>query len=479
MQPDHVSGEQPQPEPSPRSAQPGFWRRVFGGGGEGGGSQPAEAGAGAELVLAGPEAPARNAPRRPTGRGPGTQGGGKRDAAEQERFSRAAMIRRERLAKAIGERVEEVIQTKMETGEEKLVRVSQSFQEVRTLLGAIGRNLDASAERSERIARALLTLPEAGARGQGTLERVLEVLRAQEGQGERGRELLQRIGEAIDGQAAGAQALLGRIASTLDEHSTQSDQEQALLVRIGEVLEGQRGATHALAESVQGVPQVLALARESQDAARERLLALREVKRELELQRDQRERLIEAVRESTDRCETRLHKLEEALTVATVQSRQDAGALRGALANVGERLVAQGKEESRREEERSVRLEEGLSRLARQMLEGNAVSAAAAASHDRAVERFRDAHGELLDVFQRAQHRTLSEMQRIQEEVSERADQLARRTRRTLVACAGALALVVGMGFALRATPAERRSAVVEASQADVVTALPASVPRR
>lgn len=467
------------------ASQPGFWRRVFGGGGEGGevaGSEAPQTGL-SEVTRAEPAE--HNRPRKPsrnpTGRPPTNRTGPKdkeSERAEQERFSRAAMIRRERLAKAIGERVEEVIQTKMETGEEKLVRVSQSFQEVRTLLGAIGRNLDASAERSERIARALLTLPEAGARGQETLERVLEVLRTQAGQGERGRELLERIGAAIDGQSAGAQTLLGRIAESLDEHSAQSDQEQALLVRIGEVLEGQTGVTTALAESVQGVPQVLALARESQDAARERLIALREVKVELELQRDQRERLISAVRESSERCEARLHKLEEALVVATVQSRQDAGALRGALAGVGERLVAQGKEEGKREEERAQRLEEGLGRLARQLLEGNAVNAAAAASHDRAVARFRDAHGELLDVFQRAQHRTLDEMQRIQEEVSERADQLAKRTRRTLVACAGALTLVVGLGFFWR-PGAGAPQAAADAPELRAGQTLPAGMARR
>lgn len=467
-EPEETQGDPAQPHP------PGFWRRMFGGGAGEPVASPSEpaAGTGAELDLAQP-AP-HNRPRKPSR-------SGKPDKAEQERFSRAAMIRRERLARAIGERVEEVIEARMETGEEKLARVSQGFQEVRVLLGAIGRNLDASAERSERIARALLTLPETGARGQELLERVLEVLRTLPEQGDRGRELLARIGEAIDGHAQEEQSLLTRIASALDDQTSQGQTEQAVLARIEDVLEGQSTSTRTLAEQVQGgVPQVLALARQSQDAARERLLALREVKAELELQRDQRERLIEAVRESGERCQERLGKLEEALAVATVQSRQDAGALRGALQGVGDRLVAQGKEESRREEERGGRLEEGLLRLARQLGEGNAVAASAAASHDRAVERFRDAHAELIETFQRTQHRTLSEMQRIQEEVSERADQLARRTRRTLVACAGALAIAVaaGVGLVRSGGPTPQRASRAEPGAVSGATVLPASVQR-
>lgn len=428
----------------------GFWRRMFGAADKPGD----EAAAPPEPDEIGPPRPAPIAAEvveRPTRRSRTRE----QEKAKQEQFSRAAMIRREKVAKAISERVEQVIQDRMETGEEKLARVAQSFQEVRTLLGAIGKNLDASSERSERIARALVSLPEAGQRGQELLERVVSLLATLPPQGERGQVLLERIGAAIEEQSSG---------------------EQELLLRIERVMEDQSAAARTLAEN--GVPQVLALARQGQDAAQERLLALREIETELCRQRDQRERLIAAVRESTERCDGRLVEISEALTLAAVQARQDAGSLRGSLERVADRLIQTEDEESRREEQRSLRLEQGLVRLARIMGEGQVATAAAAATHDRAVDRLHEAHLELMDALQQSQHRTLSEMQRIQEEVTERADLLARRARRTVVACAVALLAALGIGFVARTGSPARPSVANDERPAATTGVLPAGIAR-
>ena len=441
--------DQPETGATEEKQQPvGFWRRMFGGP-----EKPAEATGEAEPEELGPERIQAEVvePARPRRRSRTRE----EEQARQERFGHAAMIRREKMARAIGDRVEQVIQDRMETGEEKLARVAQSFQEVRTLLGAIGKNLDQSAERSERIARALVSLPEAGARGQELLERVVTLLATLPPQGERGQLILERIGAAIEEHGSGEQELLGRIERVLEEQSA---------------------AARTLAEN--GVPQVLALARQGQDAAQERLLALREIETELTRQRDQRERLIAAVRESTERCEGRLMEIHEALTLANVQARQDAGSLRGSLERVADRLIQTEDEESRREEQRSLRLEQGLVRLARILGEGQVANAAAAAAHDRAVDRLHDAHLELMDALQRSQHRTLSEMQRIQEEVTERADALARRARRTVVACACAVLLALGIGFVGRSgRPAEPRVAGEE-RPTSTTGVLPAGIAR-
>jgi hypothetical protein len=371
----------------------GFWRRMFGGGGKADALEEEEAEAVEALEALDEDdedddgemrrhAPAVNQPRKPRQT--------IFDKAEQEqrkRYARAAMVRRERMARAIGDRVEKVIMDRMESGEEKLTHVAGSFGEVRNVLGAIGRNLDDQGERSERIAEVLGQLPAA------------------------------------------------------------SEREQKILGQIARTLEGQSGSSRTVAESVQDVPQMLALVRDGQSNSKMRLEALREVKSELALQRDQRERLLSTFREHTERFEQRMGRLEEALVTGAAQARNDAESMRRALHDSTERVLEKSEEDAQREDDRTSKLRSGLHALSRQLQDQNTLAGAAVRNQGEAMTFFQDSHGEMLDALQRTQHRTLKEMKRIQEEVQERADSLAWRGRLTLVGAAGAIALTFALLF--------------------------------
>ncbi|MCO5166858.1 MAG: hypothetical protein M9894_10890 [Planctomycetes bacterium] len=488
-------------------AGPGFWRRVFGGPTRPEVKDLPAAAPEGELAPARPRAEGkRNAPRAP-----------KTDDEQQRRFARAAMLRRERLARAIGERVEQVLTDRIADGEQRLAAAQEGFAdgigEVGGLLRSIGKNLDHQADRGERVARILEGLPGASEREREALLEIARVVE-REGAGTQGglaavKDLLAEVGRGLDQQgeraartAAILEALpelarreaeaLDGVSLTLDHHGRgirdgvgalhealtsigrdldlQGDRaertariletlpdaarrEQESLDRVARVLEGQTGTQLQLAESVRDVPQVLALAREGQRAAEERLAALREVKHELELQRDQRAQLVEALRATSTRVEQRLVQLEAHLQQGSLQARADAEQVRLALEGVGARLAAQAREEAQREEARARRLEQGLVDVSRRLGESNVLQAAGLDGQRQTVVALQDAHTELMDVFQRAQSRALGEVQRIQDEAHRRAEHLAWRSRLALVGSAGLVALSVIFGVA-RPAPA-------------------------
>lgn len=364
----------------------GFWRRMFGGG-------KADEAADDDDVAEFDDdeddddgemrsSAARNQPRKPK-----QTLFDKAEAEQRKRYARAAMVRRERMARTIGDRVEKVILDRMETGDQKLEAVAGSFGEVRNVLGAIGRNLDEQGERSARIADVLGQLPAA------------------------------------------------------------SEREQKILGQIARTLEGQNGTSRTVAESVQDVPQMLAMVRDGQSQARQRLEAIHEVTSELALQRDQRERMIATYRETSQRFEEKMSRLEEAILSGAVQARNDADSLRRALEDNTERLLVKSEQDARREDERTSKIRSGLHELSRQLKDQNLLAGAAVRNQGEAMNFFQDSHGEMLDALQRTQNRTLKEMKRIQEEVQERADALAWRGRLTLVGAAGAIALTFALLF--------------------------------
>lgn len=518
------------PAPTDEAA-PGFWRRVFGGPTRPEVKDlPAEGPAG-ELAPARPRGEGkRNAPRAP-----------KTDDEQQRRFARAAMLRRERLARAIGERVEQVLTDRIADGEQRLAAAQEGFAEgigeVGGLLRSIGKNLDHQADRGERVARILEGLPGASERER---EALLEIARTveEQGAGTQGglaavKDLLAEVGRGLDAQGERAartatilEALpeavrreaeaLDGVSLTLDHHGRsirdgvgalhealtsigrdldlQGDRaertariletlpeaarrEQESIERVARVLEGQSGTQLQLAESVRDVPQVLALARDGQRAAEERLVVLREVRHELELQRDQQVQLVEALRTTTTRFEQRMVQLEAQLQQGASQARADAASVRLALEGVGERLAAQAREEGQREEARARRLEQGLGDVSRRLGESNVLQAAGINGQSQTLVALQDAHTELMDVFQRAQSRALGEVQRIQDEGHRRAEQLAWRSRLALVGSAGLVALAVIFGVARPAPVVVLPAATAEAER-PAVTTLPAGFPR-
>ena len=70
-----------------------------------------------------------------------------------------------------------------------------------------------------------------------------------------------------------------------------------------------------------------------------------------------------------------------------------------------------------------------------------------------ALEALQDAHIELMDAFQTAQSRAIGEVQRIHDETHRRAEQLAWRSRLSLVGSAGLVAVAVIFGFAQPSPP--------------------------
>lgn len=484
------------PAAQEEGAEGGFWKRMFGGGAKPDAKDlPAVAAPEpGELGPSRPKSPGRtekkkNAPRAP-----------KQDDEQQRRFARAAMLRRERLARTIGERVEQVIVDRIAQGEDRLVEAQEGMAygmgEVKGLLGSIGKNLDDQASRGERVARILEGLPGASERER---EALLEVARAIEDQGagtqgglEAVRSLLSQVGQGLDAQGARAERTakiletlpevarreteaLDGVALSLDHHGRglrdgleavhgtlsalgrdldlQGRREQETIEHVARVLEGQSGTQLALAESVRGVPQVLAIARDSQRAAEERLHALRDVKQELELQRDQRERMIETLRATSARFEERFVQLEVQLQLNAAQARADASNMRLTFEGIGERLAEQSRSEAVREEARARRIEQGLGDVSRRLGESNTLHAAGIASQGQALEALQDAHIELMDAFQTAQSRAIGEVQRIHDETHRRAEQLAWRSRLSLVGSAGLVAMAVFFGFAQASPP--------------------------
>jgi len=433
--------------------QLGFWRRMFGGGGDKKDDGPEDEAAERarrrrrEAVKKGAAARkrSRNQPRKP-----------KKtifDRAEEEqrkRYAQAAAARRERLAQAIGDRVEQAVVDRLDTGEQQLAHVMKpGFNEVRSLLGAIGRNLDGQNTVQERIAGVLEGLPAA------------------------------------------------------------SQREQETLGEIAQAISGHAGETRTVAQSVQDVPQVLALARAARDEANERLVAIRDLKSEMELQRDQRERMITTLQESVTRFDERIGHLEEAVQSSATQARHDAealrqsfetaiqttanqarndaeslrrtveevvsgqatqarndqAALRQAISDHTHHLARVSAEEGKREEMRHGRLEQGLQDLSRRLCEGNTLATAAVARQGDAMGLLQETHEELLDALQRAQNRTVGELRRIQDEVQERTDSLAWRGRMAIAGAVGAVALLFALFYGGgSAAPASAPGSVGEAT---------------
>jgi hypothetical protein len=474
---------------------PGFWRRLFGPGEKGEKGEPAAADEGDE-VGAGPALPVKNAPRplRAAPRPGASKPQGKQDEEQQRRYARAAMLRRERLAKTIGEKVEQVVLDRMAEGEARLATAQEGFLErmgdVKDLLGAIGANLDEQVDQGARVTRILEGLPGATERERAALVQVAGAIERQ-GAGTQGglaalQGLLAEVGRGLDAQgvraertarilealpevAGRAHEALAATHDTLDEHGRgiragvdavhtalagiardldqQGRQEREALEHVARALDDQGGTHLEVARAVSGLPEVVAIAREGRHAAEERLLALRGVKDELELQRDQRERLFEGRRQATLRFEERMVQLEARLEQGASQARADAGQLRLTLErSVGE-LTEQARGEAVREEQRTRRIEQGLSDVARKLGDTNALHAAGITAQGQALGRLQEAQGQLLDAFQRAQSRALGEVQRLHEEAQDKAEQVARRSRLALVASAGlvAIACVVGL----------------------------------
>lgn len=424
------------PEETPAGeAQPGFWRRVFGGSGpapkpEGDGPPPK-----AETEELGPakrpERPtAKNAPRAP------------KDDESQRRFARAAMLRREKLARAIGERVENVLLDRMAQGEQRLALaqegVSHTVGEVKGLLGAIGRNLDEQVGQGERVARILEQLPAAS----------------------------EREREAIDG-----------VALTIDHHGRGLrdgiELMHGALRTIERDLDVQNDAAERAARALETLPAVV-----HQEHEREHQ-ALVQVRRELEAQRDQRERMIETLRAVGTRFDERVLQLEARLDQNAAQARSDASTIRLALESVSERISAEARAQSASDSARTRRIEQGLGDVSRRLGESNALHAAGITSQNDAMARMHDTHAHLMDALQAAQSRALGEVQRLHDEATRRSEQAAWRSRLALVGSAGLVAIAFLVGFGRPASPVVIvPSATAPAAPSAAPTSLPAGFRR-
>jgi hypothetical protein len=239
--------------------------------------------------------------------------------------------------------------------------------------------------------------------------------------------------------------LLGAIGRNLDDQGTRAERMAAnleLLPQAAEnerlVLEGIAAQLEGQAASVEGVPEVVSLVRHGSQVAEQRLTVLRGLQTELETQREQGQQMLEVLRRSSAVFEDRMSSLEETILKGQVEARRDARELRDAVTRSAEALA----EESMRETQRSAHLLDGLRDMTARLSEGNAVAVAAARSQDKAVESYRDAHEEMVDMLVRSQNRTLAEMHRLEEDSQQRAEELARRSRVTLVGAAGFLAIL-------------------------------------
>lgn len=289
--PDHDPTETAQDDAHPEEPKVGFWRRMFGGGPTETEPEPdpgAEPETGASAEEEAPQTPARNKPR-------------KRqrtifDRAEEEqrkRYTRAASIRREKLAGAIGDRVERVIAERMETGEAKLAHATEAFQDMSVLLGAIGHNLDEQGQRSERMADTLERLPEIAEKEQQTLEAIAERLRDQ--------------AHSVEG--------VPEVVSLVRQGKSHAQKRLMALQGIQEEMALQRQQrSHVLDVLRQSAAQFEERMTDLEDAIQRSALASKSSAERLQrsIQRST-EQMVEQAREEERREEKRAHKLREGL----------------------------------------------------------------------------------------------------------------------------------------------------------------------
>lgn len=371
------------PQDSQQDDSPGFWKRMFGGSGEAEEAEPAPK--------------PQNTPRKRT-----KTIFDRAEAEQKKRYSKAASVRRDKLATAIGDRVEGVIAQQLEGGERRLAQVSTAFDDMNMLLGGIGRNLDLQDQRAERMARTLESLPKAAER-----ERIV----------------------------------LESIADKLEEQG----------------------------DAIEGVPEVVSLVKHGSKMAEERLFALKSLKGELELQREQRDQVLAVLRQSSLRFEERMTSLEETITNSQIEARSDTVTLRQAI----ERNTEESRQDAEREGKRGERVIDSLSDVSRRLSEGNVLASANAAQQDRSLNVFQDSQQRLLDQFVRSQNHTVSEMHRLEDEAREREEALARQGRMTLVGSVGFLAIMAAAFFGARQAPVAQSPIYLPVRSARVAPAVP------
>lgn len=214
----------------------GFWKRVFGGE-EGGGEGPAA-----------PEAPsAPTARNRPKPRKTEPTIFDKVEQEQRKRYARAAMMRRERLASAITDKVEQVINDRMETGEEKLARASVAMGEMNHLLGAIGRNLDDQAGQAARMAQTIAKLPEYAEREHSVLETIAANLEGQAAS-------VESVPEVLGLVRQGAEAAHHRLAALQSVHQELVEQR----AQQREVLDVLRTSSQRFTEQMSRLEETMA-----------------------------------------------------------------------------------------------------------------------------------------------------------------------------------------------------------------------------
>jgi hypothetical protein len=382
-----------------------------------GGENKPEPAPGSALPARTPRAPM---PRRPK------KTAFERAEERKKRLESLSAERRDRLASSVNKKVERTIVEKLEPREEAIGKVAAGFENLNDLLHGIGRTLTSQDESTRAIAERLLDLP-------GAVARIPET-------------------------AAASREKLEEIARELHE---------------------QKGASRAMQLSLESVPDLLAVARQGTGTAALELSVMRDVHRELELQREQRERLLEEVGrveralavvaeriesaakadrdersdERADRArleravglvvariEEQSHRLEDVERDRRASAGQDVAKLERALGHVASRIDARATSE----ESSSVRVERALGVVACGVAEQIEAAREGARAQADASDAFRETRRAILATFDETQSRTVEALRLMADEHRRETD---RRARRSVFATAAA-AIATGVAGA-------------------------------
>jgi hypothetical protein len=256
----------------------------------------------------------------------------------------------------------------------------------------------------------------------------------------------------------GMNEVLSDLAGTLSKE----DRAQAeALLGIQRELGDQAGTHTRVADSLQGVPDLVSLVRAGSGTFEGQLTTLRDVRRELELQREQRERVVEGVSRLERAMALVAEKIEvqneRALALQEAQARAHAQAIADeraradrALAAASARFEAQVREDQerirldrQRAQEEAERFERGMAVMAARVHEQ---SSAILEGQEQAAQGFRGAQRAIVEGFEDAQARTIEALERLHEERTREQARSAVRSRRVALAVTAAFSAVLG-GF--------------------------------
>lgn len=333
--------------------------------------------------------------------------------SRRTRLRRAAEEKRDGLALVVGEKIEKVLVEKLEGARDEGFRnVARGFVELSGVLGGLGRQLGSQEQHARAIEEKLAGLPES--------------------------------------ERAQAEALAG----------------------IARAIGDQTGTQGKVAQSLEGVPEIVSLVKQGSGTVQGQLQALGDMHRELVLQREQRERVVDGVHrverallglgEQLQGCVARQTSMQNEVRARTEES---VTRLERSLGAVAARLdLAAREEEDRARLDRSAtadqaeRLERALAVMAARVHEQ---SVAIVGSQEEAATTFRRAQESVAQGFEEAQERTIATLERLHEERVRELAKTRRRTNLMAAVCGTACLGLLGL-FGATLVTAERDRAQAE-----------------